>query len=130
MTLGIPAQEVGYRQLEMARYRTNGTRDTLFSLGNDGAAYFIGEVSLKNLSIRGGADLAEPFAMSEDSIAQGSVVVIDAAHPGQLKLSILTSTWEPTATKATPTKPVGRKTATTTRWPCSRPTANTTWNVA
>ena len=87
LTLGIPFTDVGYRQMEIARYRTNGTRDTLFSIANDGNAYFSSNVTVATLTIRGGADLAEPFAMSEEKITQGSVVVIDDEHPGQLKLS-------------------------------------------
>lgn len=87
LTLGIPATEVGPRQMEVARYRTDGTRDTLFSVANDGNTYFSSNVTVATLTIRGGADIAEPFAMSEDQITQGSVVVIDAEHPGQLKLS-------------------------------------------
>jgi len=46
-----------------------------------------GDVSVKNLTIRGGADLAEPFQLSTAGIAKGSVVVIDEEHPGKLKLS-------------------------------------------
>jgi len=46
-----------------------------------------GDVSVKNLTIRGGADLAEPFELSTVDIAKGSVVVIDDEHPGKLKLS-------------------------------------------
>jgi hypothetical protein len=47
------------------------------------------------LSITGGSDVAEPFAMSGGEIPPGAVVVIDAAHPGQLKLSgrRMTSAW-------------------------------------
>jgi hypothetical protein len=48
--------------------------------------YIEGDASVKTLTIRGGADVAEPFGMPEQ-IAKGSVVVIDDAHPGQLKLS-------------------------------------------
>ena len=48
--------------------------------------YIEGDASVKTLTIRGGADVAEPFAMPKE-IAKGSVVVIDDAHPGQLKLS-------------------------------------------
>jgi hypothetical protein len=48
--------------------------------------YIDGDASVKTLTIRGGADVAEPFAMPEE-IAKGSVMVIDDAHPGQLKLS-------------------------------------------
>jgi len=39
------------------------------------------------LSITGGSDVAEPFAMSDGALPKGAVVVIDEAHPGQLKLS-------------------------------------------
>ena len=52
-----------------------------------GSTTFIeGAASVKTLTIRGGADVAEPFAMPEE-ISKGSVVVIDDEHPGQLKLS-------------------------------------------
>ncbi len=39
------------------------------------------------LTITGGCDLAEPFQMREKELEKGSVVVIDAEHPGQLELS-------------------------------------------
>ena len=52
----------------------------------DGNVEMARDVSVRTLTIRGGADLAEPFAMPEE-IAKGSVVVIDDAHPGKLKLS-------------------------------------------
>jgi hypothetical protein len=42
---------------------------------------------VKTLRITGGADLAEPFAMSHNDITPGTVVVIDEEHPGRLKLS-------------------------------------------
>ena len=45
-----------------------------------------GEASVRALTIRGGADLAEPFEMPE-TIAKGSVVVIDEEESGKLKLS-------------------------------------------
>jgi hypothetical protein len=44
-------------------------------------------LSVCALEVRGGCDLAEPFAMSEQNIPKGAVVVIDEDHPGQLKLS-------------------------------------------
>lgn len=44
-------------------------------------------VSVCTLTIRGGCDLAEPFATTEPEIVKGSVVVIDPDHPGQLMLS-------------------------------------------
>jgi len=42
-----------------------------------------------SITIEGGADLAEPFKITadENEIPQGAVVVIDEAHPGQLKMS-------------------------------------------
>jgi hypothetical protein len=46
-----------------------------------------GEFSVATLTIRGGADLAEPFKMSTDEIPEGAVVIIDDDHPGQLKMS-------------------------------------------
>jgi hypothetical protein len=46
-----------------------------------------GNVSVCTLTIRGGCDLAEPFPITEEQTDKGSVMVIDADHPGQLKLS-------------------------------------------
>jgi len=42
-----------------------------------------------SISILGGADLAEPFPIfkTDQTISEGSVVVIDKVHPGQLTLS-------------------------------------------
>jgi hypothetical protein len=45
------------------------------------------DTSVRVLTIRGGADLAEPFAMSHDGVEPGSVVVIDEKNPGKLKQS-------------------------------------------
>ena len=66
--------------------RTAGqSRMTIDTGGN---TYFGGpNVSVCTLSIRGGCDLAEPFAVSGPDLEKGSVVVIDPEHPGQLKLS-------------------------------------------
>jgi len=52
-----------------------------------GTAYVNGNASVCTLTIRGGCDLAEPFATTEPQIEKGSVVVIDPKHPGKLKLS-------------------------------------------
>jgi hypothetical protein len=60
-----------------------------------GAKFFTGtnafwteaDMSCATLTIRGGADLAEPFAVSDDSVQPGAVVVIDPDQPGRLKLS-------------------------------------------
>ena len=45
-----------------------------------------GTVSVNVLTITGGADLAEPFKLGDNSVPKGSVVVIDEDHPGALKL--------------------------------------------
>ncbi len=46
-------------------------------------------VTCTEIIITGGSDLAEPFSISagEQPVTEGAVVVIDAAHPGQLKLT-------------------------------------------
>jgi len=46
-------------------------------------------VSCSSLTIEGGSDLAEPFPISQAAqpVAEGDVVVIDEARPGQLKLT-------------------------------------------
>ncbi len=49
-----------------------------------------GLAKVKTLQILGGADLAEPFNVNADSSASvepGMVVVIDPAHPGELRLA-------------------------------------------
>ncbi len=48
---------------------------------------FARDASVRVLTIRGGADLAEPFAMSHSGVEPGSVVVIDDDHPGKLRRS-------------------------------------------
>jgi hypothetical protein len=59
----------------------------MFAVSGGGGGYFAGDLSVRTLTIRGGADLAEPFQVSENEIPKGSVVIIDAEHPGKLKLS-------------------------------------------
>jgi hypothetical protein len=46
-------------------------------------------ISCSSITINGGADLAEPFAIADPGmdIPQGAVVVIDDKRPGQLKMS-------------------------------------------
>lgn len=56
------------------------------ALWNGGNSTYM-NLYVATLTITGGSDLAEPFNMSDDQIPQGSVVIIDDAHPGQLKLS-------------------------------------------
>jgi hypothetical protein len=56
------------------------------------AAYTAGsgrymELVVGSLTILGGADLAEPFPVSDDTLPEGSVVVIDSLNPGQLQPS-------------------------------------------
>jgi hypothetical protein len=51
----------------------------------DGQLTVRGNVRVNTLTITGGADLAEPFQMSEERIPEGSVVVIDEENPGHLK---------------------------------------------
>jgi hypothetical protein len=55
----------------------------------NGNVWISNSCSVAMLTIRGGADLAEPFPMSaaDKQIPQGSVVVIDDENPGQLKMS-------------------------------------------
>lgn len=45
------------------------------------------DLSVGTLTIRGGADVAEPFPMKEDGVEPGSVMVIDPSNPGHLTLS-------------------------------------------
>jgi hypothetical protein len=48
-----------------------------------------GPNTCSTLTITGGSDLAEPFAISarDETVSEGDVVVIDDAHPGQLTLT-------------------------------------------
>jgi len=45
---------------------------------------WVRDAAVRVLTIRGGADLAEPFAMSHSGVEPGSVVIIDEDHPGKL----------------------------------------------
>jgi hypothetical protein len=54
---------------------------------NCGSVYASGNMSACSVTIRGGCDLAEPFAMADNQVPQGSVVVIDDENPGRLKMS-------------------------------------------
>ncbi|MFO1499872.1 MAG: hypothetical protein U1G07_16015 [Verrucomicrobiota bacterium] len=57
------------------------------SRGGGYGGYFVGRVRVGVLEIAGGADLAEPFPIKSAELPAGSVVVIDADHPGQLTRS-------------------------------------------
>ncbi len=52
----------------------------------DSSIHVNGTTTTKVLTITGGADLAEPFPMSQANIPAGAVVVIDEDNPGKLKL--------------------------------------------
>lgn len=54
---------------------------------NNSAVTVPGTLNAGVLNVTGGADVAEPFKMSDQRIAAGSVVIIDEEHPGKLKLS-------------------------------------------
>ncbi len=61
-----------------------GDRATISSAGN---LWLAGSLSATVLTVRGGADLAEPFPMSgPEEMEPGSVVVIDPDHEGRLCL--------------------------------------------
>jgi len=54
----------------------------------NGDLYLVGALTTSVLTIRGGADVAEPFEMTEpETMEPGSVVIIDEDNPGRLKLS-------------------------------------------
>lgn len=59
----------------------NSTNGDVMTLKEDGNLF------VKVLTITGGADIAEPFQMSQRDLPKGAVVVIDEEHPGHLKLS-------------------------------------------
>ena len=67
-------------------FNARATGGVNFHTGN-AVVWTEGELSVKALTIRGGADLAEPFESSEGKLPPGSVVVIDEANPGKLKLA-------------------------------------------
>ncbi len=49
--------------------------------------YNSGNVSVGSITIRGGADIAEPFDLSTLETTKGSVMIIDPENPGKLKVS-------------------------------------------
>ncbi len=59
----------------------------VFYVQPNGDTYVQGNMGCGTLTVRGGADLAEPFPMKEEVLEKGSVVVIDEEHPGRLKRS-------------------------------------------
>ncbi len=73
--------------IEDAFYIARDPSPPVFTVKPNGDTYAQGLLSCAALTIRGGADLAEPFQMKEDVLDKGSVVVIDEEHPGRLKRS-------------------------------------------
>jgi len=67
-------------------HRNPGGGKTLMTLDEETGLFVDGLASVRVLTIRGGADLAEPFPM-EETIEKGSVVVIDKDNPGRLQRS-------------------------------------------
>lgn len=65
-----------------ASVRTNS-----FSVNASGGAWFSHDVSVATLTIRGGADLAEPFETGDATPEPGTVMVIDEVYAGRLKPS-------------------------------------------
>ena len=71
-----------------------GSGDILRCFSSDGgpwnmafAVTHAGRAICNELQLLGGADLAEPFAMSQGKVPAGALVVIDDKHAGKLKLS-------------------------------------------
>ena len=82
MVVGIPGDDIPWGcTFAVAKYNKDGTRESLITVRRDG------NLTCRSLTILGGADLAEPFALSDPHVVAGSVVVIDAKNPGRLKLS-------------------------------------------
>jgi hypothetical protein len=74
------------------QYGTDGNNAAYLG-GNGIAADFYGPIAVHGtatvsvLTITGGSDLAEPFALTSVNAAKGSLLVIDAEHPGKLQVS-------------------------------------------
>lgn len=52
-----------------------------------GNVWVSNNLSVATLTIRGGADIAEPFPVADGEVEPGCVMVIDETHPGQLARS-------------------------------------------
>jgi hypothetical protein len=70
----------GLLQTNSLRFFSDGNGDVMTLSTN-------GNLFVRVVTITGGADLAEPFQISDKEITKGAVVIIDEEHPGQLKLS-------------------------------------------
>ena len=99
---GIASKRVGSNPFDLEFYTGFNNRMTILSSGNvgigtnhpgallevNGNAVIDNNLSTATLSITGGSDLAEPFRINTaQPVAEGEVVVIDEANPGQLKLT-------------------------------------------
>jgi hypothetical protein len=67
-------------QTNSLRFYSDGNGDVM-SLSTNGNLF------VRVLTITGGADISEPFKMSQQNLPKGAVVVIDEENPGHLKLS-------------------------------------------
>jgi hypothetical protein len=67
-------------QTNSLRFFSEGNGDVM-SLSTNGNLF------VRVLTITGGADISEPFKMSQQDLPKGAVVVIDEDNPGHLKLS-------------------------------------------
>jgi hypothetical protein len=70
----------GVLQTNSLRFFSDGNGDVMTLATN-------GNLFVRVITITGGADIAEPFKMSNENLPKGSVVVIDEDHAGQLKPS-------------------------------------------
>lgn len=71
--------QIGYTGTDALTFRTAGAENMRLHAN--------GQLDVKVLNIIGGADIAEPFAMSEPDLPAGALVVIDEDNPGHLRLS-------------------------------------------
>jgi hypothetical protein len=66
---------------------SNDTGDVA-AFSPNGSLYLVGALSTSVLTIRGGGDVAEPFATTKpEELEPGTVLVIDDEHAGKLKCS-------------------------------------------
>jgi len=70
----------GPLQTNSLRFFSEGNGDVM-SLSTNGNLF------VRVLTITGGADISEPFKMSQSDLPKGAVVIIDEENPGHLKLS-------------------------------------------
>jgi len=82
----LPLAVQGTNGVNFLLVATNGTSIS-GNLTVSSNASISGEIFANAITLTGGADLAEPFHMSDGEIAKGSVVVIDERNPGQLRMS-------------------------------------------